>query len=74
MSDPYATVAWLKNYVYISHCGYTLLDYPGALYSYIRIKTHGTESRGQEAASRHTVSIYTRSTALKFVNVVTKPH
>ena len=39
------------------------------------IKTHGSESRGQEAAVRdkRASELFTRSTALKFVNALNKP-
>ena len=39
------------------------------------IKTHDSESRGQEEAgrARRTSELFTRSTALKFENTVTKP-
>ena len=39
------------------------------------IKTHGSESRGQEEAgrTRRMSELFTRSTALKFENSVTKP-
>ena len=39
------------------------------------IKTHGSESRGQEEAgrTRRMSELFTRSTALKFENAVTKP-
>ena len=44
---------------------------------YIHIKTHDSESRGQEEAGRmhdEQVSyVFTRSTALKFVNALNKP-
>ena len=41
----------------------------------IYIKTHDSESRGQEEAgrTRRTSELFTRSTALKFVNVLNKP-
>ena len=41
----------------------------------IVIKTHNTESRGQEEAGRirQTSELFTRSTALKFVNALNKP-
>ena len=41
----------------------------------IGIKTHDSESRGQEEAGRmrRTSELYTRSTALKFVNALNKP-
>ena len=47
-----------------------------AMYIYpIRIKTHDSESRGQEEAgrTRRTSKLFTRSTALKFVNALNKP-
>ena len=39
------------------------------------IKTHDSESRGQEEAGRtqRTSELFTRSTALKFVNALNKP-
>ena len=39
------------------------------------IKTHDSESRGQEKAgrTRRTSELFTRSTALKFVNALNKP-
>ena len=39
------------------------------------IKTHGSESRGQEEAgrTRRTSELFTRSNALKFVNALNKP-
>ena len=40
------------------------------------IKTHDSESRGQEEAAgrtRRTSELFTRSTALKFVNALNKP-
>ena len=39
------------------------------------IKTHDSESRGQEEAgrTRQTSELFTRSTALKFVNALNKP-
>ena len=39
------------------------------------IKTHDSESRGQEEAgcTRRTSELFTRTTALKFENAVTKP-
>ena len=39
------------------------------------IKTHNSESRGQEEAGRtqRTSELFTRSTALKFVNALNKP-
>ena len=41
----------------------------------IDIKTHNSESRGQEEAgrTRRTSELFTRSTALKFVNALNKP-
>ena len=41
----------------------------------IVIKTHDSESRGQEEAGRkrRTSELFTRSTALKFVNALNKP-
>ena len=41
----------------------------------ILIKTHDSESRGQEEAgrTRRTSELFTRSTALKFVNALNKP-
>ena len=41
----------------------------------IYIKTHDSESRGQEEAgrTRRTSELFTRSTALKFVNALNKP-
>ena len=40
-----------------------------------KIKTHDSESRGQEEAgrTRRTSELFTRSTALKFVNALNKP-
>ena len=40
-----------------------------------RIKTHDSESRGQEEAgrTRRRSELFTRSTALKFVNALNKP-
>ena len=44
-----------------------------ALYMRV-IKTHDSESRGQEAGrTRRTSELFTRSTALKFVNALNKP-
>ena len=39
------------------------------------IKTHDSESRGQEEAgrTRRTSELFTRSTALKFINALNKP-
>ena len=39
------------------------------------IKTHDSESRGQEEAGRmqQTSELFTRSTTLKFVNALNKP-
>ena len=40
------------------------------------IKTHGSESRGQEEAAvrdKRASELFTRSTALKFVNALNKP-
>ena len=39
------------------------------------IKTHDSESRGQEEAghTQRTSELFTRSTALKFVNALNKP-
>ena len=48
----------------------------GFLHSlYHQIKTHDSESRGQEEAGRtqRTSELFTRSTALKFVNALNKP-
>ena len=41
----------------------------------IIIKTHDSESRGQEEAdrTRRTSELFTRSTTLKFVNALNKP-
>ena len=41
----------------------------------IGIKTHDSESRGQEEVgrTRRTSELFTRSTALKFVNALNKP-
>ena len=41
----------------------------------LNIKTHDSESRGQEEAgrTRRTSELFTRSTALKFVNALNKP-
>ena len=40
----------------------------------VDIKTHDSESRGQEEAGRTRRSeLFTRSTALKFVNALNKP-
>ena len=41
----------------------------------LAIKTHDSESRGQEEAgrTRRTSELFTRSTALKFVNALNKP-
>ena len=54
-------------YIYIYICMY--------IYIYIYIKTHDSESRGQEEAgrTRRTSELFTRSTALKFVNALNKP-
>ena len=40
-----------------------------------QIKTHDSESRGQEEAgrTRRTSELFTRSTTLKFVNALNKP-
>ena len=42
-----------------------------------QVKTHDSESRGQEEAAagrtRRTSELFTRSTALKFVNALNKP-
>ena len=45
------------------------------IYIYNIIKTHDSESRGQEEAgrTRRTSELFTRSTALKFVNALNKP-
>ena len=41
----------------------------------LRIKTHSSESRGQEEAGcmRQMRELFTRSTAVKFVNALNKP-
>ena len=41
----------------------------------VNIKTHGSESRGQEEAgcTRQTSELFTGSTAVKFVNTLNKP-
>ena len=46
-----------------------------SLWSLKNIKTHDSESRGQEEAgrTRRTSELFTRSTALKFVNALNKP-
>ena len=45
------------------------------IFPYKVIKTHGSESRGQEEAGcmRRMSELFTHSTALKFENAVTKP-
>ena len=67
-----------KQYVF----GFVCLKYKESCYlvkkMIIRsksIKTHGSESRGQEEAgcTRRTSELFTRSTALKFVNALNKP-
>ena len=47
----------------------------GGHYSLFIIKTHDSESRGQEEAgrTRRTSELFTRSTALKFLNALNKP-
>ena len=42
---------------------------------WVYIKTHDSESRGQKEAgrTRRTSELFTRSTALKFVNALNKP-
>ena len=45
------------------------------LVPYINIKTHDSESRGQEEAgrTRRTSELFTHSTALKIINALNKP-
>ena len=55
-----------------------LITAPSMCYNYndpAMIKTHDSESQGQEEAgrTRRTSELFTRSTALKFENAVTKP-
>ena len=42
---------------------------------YLQIKTHNSESQGQEEAGRtqQTSELFTRSTAVKFVDALNKP-
>ena len=42
---------------------------------YSKIKTHGSESRGQEEAgrTRRTSELFTRSTAVKFIDTLNNP-
>ena len=42
---------------------------------HVHIKTHDSESRGQEVAGRtqRTSELFTHSTTLKFVNALNKP-
>ena len=50
----------IPQYFYFKYCG---------------IKTHGSESRGQEEAgrTRQTSELFTGSTAMNFVNALNKP-
>ena len=50
-------------------------SFPVENFTRLGIKTHGSESRGQEEAgrTRRTSELFTRSTALKFVNALNKP-
>ena len=59
---------FMSRYNY--HCYVTLCCAP-----LVRIKTHGSESRGQEEAgcTRRTSELFTGSTAVKFVNTLNKP-
>ena len=53
----------------------SLPEWACELFSSAIIKTHDSESRGQEEAgrTRRTSELFTRSTALKFVNALNKP-
>ena len=67
--------------VMITCNGFCLLRYTKRLLRYTKtwlardIKTHDSESRGQEEAgrTRRTSELFTRSTALKLVNALNKP-
>ena len=52
-------------------------QFPRVLFHYLPfiIKTHDSESRGQEEAgrTRRTSELFTRSTTLKFVKTLNKP-
>ena len=63
-----STRAWRYSYQYISY-NYTIYWFDGI------IKTHDSESRGQEEAGRtqRTSELFTCTTALKFVNALNKP-
>ena len=56
-----------------SYACYKILHYGNKIC--LLIKTHDSESRGQEEAgrTRRTSELFTRSTALKFVNALNKP-
>ena len=65
----------LLNVVYEVNCSeYTISSDKGPFSEQV-IKTHDSESRGQEEAgrTRRTSELFTRSTALKFVNALNKP-
>ena len=52
-----------------------MVGFPRAGQIYLLIKTHDSESRGQEKAgrTRRISELFTRSIALKFVNALNKP-
>ena len=54
---------------------YSILQLQIKIRTYIYIKTHDSESRGQEEAgrTRRMSVLFTGSTALKFVNALNKP-
>ena len=71
-------IAWIKykrslhSVDYSTYVGMNVLLQLGKT---TRIKTHDSESRGQEEAgrTRRTSELFTRSTALKFINALNKP-
>ena len=60
--------------VMIAYNGFCLLRHTKTWLAH-DIKTHGSESRGQEEAgrTRQTSELFTRSTAVKFVGTLNKP-
>ena len=73
-SWPYLISEFLVAYITI-----VASDWPRTIFTpkvfLFSIKTHDSESRGQEEAgrTRQTSELFTRSTALKFVNALNKP-
>ena len=65
------------NYILSDNCIHIAMYIYSAInrYTIAYIKTHDSESRGQEEAgrTRRMSELFTRSTALKFENAVTKP-